>query len=1579
MPVPPSNRPATAEPNVIARSISARFSTRPTLRSVTASLLKERLLDTLPPLAFDPEMTRIAQPLPEGGWRIGLLLDLALEYLASGKPPSLIEQFGQSCFLTNRAPARLTRSTTAREQDMSLIAEVIRELPALVPIAFQEMLADYWNSDIDAGASRWQWLGDLLNGVLKTAAVRHASQNKQQSDLLIELTRHPDKQQRQQAPWANGVIHAHTLETTLVGDAGTFKLQSPDLLVINGETLLLCSVTGNIEAFASREAFEEAWAARFQQVFMTEAITWKRFEPDGNFFDTQAALLLNQQLDDLTAVRLPASERLDVLEQRYDAITDVAAMFVDQAPSPMLFQHLESNTPTWLQNASAVDRMAYRKQVVEYASVTQQNLRRTFQAGVDDLHTFAKKALHEQMLKDQPLAPGYDADQLELTFHVPVGDLGSGYLEPVKMSLTELAIKNLAGRPKGRMTIRHTEEQLIQDWTSESYLLGLVSKVDIGKHYPEMIQTALLADTPEAHERARLFGQELAISLPLLALEHSIKAEQGFTRQGYRYVAAVMHKTNAERHVNGQEIVLRPLAFQRKTGAECDVVGNMFIIEPRDLKADGPRILYRPLYSPALQQYPSRQALLRAIAQAGPLQTSVLTWLEDRARPIYDNNGFNEPHIVRFLPGDEFARPDTPAPATLVGDEAAADWLAALQQGQLLARLFDSNARALVQQGDRQSVSNIESRWVIILEGGWLLFNNLLLPMLSGPAMLVGWLVQVTHSLIQDLPALDSTDTTARQQAWVDVLLNLGLIMLHVAQNRGSGGEIRHASEPPPTPVALDSLRRPSALPHLFAEGPVTEAPPGLASEPPGSGHTLLDFNLSTARDSATARLIEQLKPVRVPWPTPLPEPVSAGVFQGLFRINGQWHTSIAGLLFRVRIVPGFGEVFLVTREHPDNPGIKLKSNGRGHWTLDQGLQLVGGGRRQRMAEARENRRERVQELVLQHQEFVKQQARVQKRVDIADNLMVLKERDPASAQQQRHEARQRFGLELDNQTQTYVSLIAGLKELSALTDVPPDHSLISDLLEFIIKNTRKRVVIADLERLAAEKKYSDFNKGEQQIHDAMQAEGMAVVERYFEYMRETSEINESMIKDYEEVNKRMEELAEIPLFGAKAIKRLNHDRPENELTALALKSFQLTVLRILSVKSLGTDTTTALETAIDPLLMLSQSHAELHTRHVYERSDRIAVLNNLVDHYSNAQDALGSIAIFSADELQMPAFNRLRMIIHQLHLDAEQRLVQEIQQLVPDQPPPSDAPGTSTSEPVAGSSKVPGPSKKPLSSNSRRKVIKTSKGTLIGEVRPRVADQDGDIVDIKDPMKDQPLASFHEHEPNVWVEIVEAKASAPKPSALPYPQIKGEARKALAKVDEQIRKIESYVEKASSPKEIEEQLQREAQKLTRYADKLDTHEQAPRGSGKDVTLITALRDKARVLESKATHLRQNMTLTRLPTDEGIEYLLQKQVLHVEPVGRRAPLSTGRKDFMQEYALLDSRRKAVWYAHFHYAELADNKADFTTAHLKTKAQRYETYESALAKAKEPKQKIEIYRGLISRPVADRYLLPFEPS
>ena len=91
-----------------------------------------------------------------------------------------------------------------------------------------------------------------------------------------------------------------------------------------------------------------------------------------------------------------------------------------------------------------------------------------------------------------------------MVFKVPVGDMGSNYLERVKMSLVDMALENLSGLPKGEMEV-HLHGQRVSDASLPKMLKDLINTVDIGGHYPELLKRELLDDSPVARDRlARL-------------------------------------------------------------------------------------------------------------------------------------------------------------------------------------------------------------------------------------------------------------------------------------------------------------------------------------------------------------------------------------------------------------------------------------------------------------------------------------------------------------------------------------------------------------------------------------------------------------------------------------------------------------------------------------------------------------------------------------------------------------------------------------------------------------------------------------------------------------------------------------------------------------------------------------------------------------------------------------------------------------------------------------------------------------------------------------------------------------------
>ncbi len=1594
-----------------AQAVAHQFAGRPTLRQVVEHHLHERLLEQYPSLVLDMASVKLAIPNQRRGWDMRRLSDVVLDYLARGTPPNLTEVVDtRRCFLSQRPPSRLTYEANGpREPAMAVIERLILDLPHTLPIAFQDALSTYWNGAADTGASRWQWLGDLLTDNLKsTASLLPAGPLR---DMLTALTREPDRRERHTQP--AGFIHAYCLEACVINQGTTTALLSTDLLLVQNDQILLCQASGSVEPFASMEAFTQAWGQRLAGRLLADKVVVKRYEPDGNLFDTQAALLLNLQLDTLEAVPLPATDGVPALEQRFADITDPTPNFAEApAPDPTHQASIQSALPTWLQAANAEQRFAYRRGLIDQAHLQRQNRATSFLDGVENLQDFTTRTLREQMRRDHPES-SVEPGNLQLTFHVPVGDLHSGYLAPVTMSLTALAINNLAAAPNGRMTLRDSSGAALPAWLNEDYVLGekgvfhntpgLIRQVDVGRHYPQTVRERLLGDSAEARRRERLFGEELAVQLPRQALERVIRAEQGFTFLGYRYVKAVLARSAPERMVDDHDIVIRPLAFARAPGAHPDSVSTMFIIEPHEIGA-GPAVLYRPLYPDALQEFTSRAALFDAIATPGPLQDSVLAWMSDKARPIYSHGGFHSPHVLRFGQGDDTVRWPAPPPAQLAQDvnDGQTPLAQALANGTLTQYLYGSNARALVDLADRDAVSNAESRWAVLLEGGWLLFNALLLPLLSGPAMAVGWMVQLAVSLQHDVAGLQSNDASARELAWVDVLLNIGLILLHVAGRQGP--MIERPGEPalPPTLAAL--RRPPNAGAHPAT--PVEQGPVGLPAEPPASDQTLVDFVHSNARDASRRRLLDALRDLQVPWPSQHPSPVATGAFKGLYRIDQQWHASVAGLLFRVTIVPGFGEVYLIHPQKPTHPGFRLVRNPQGQWVLDQGLTLRGGGPKSRfkakLAQIDEKRTQASDEINRISDEVSVSIKRLQPIDQVLDATRLKFEQahnalgktrlrlrsapdDPALLADhrekvvQRSRARTAFQVFQERFDQAAAQLLQQRRDLLKAYGQMKEVDTRFDYEGLCVEQYQSILATEEIRVNQLSSLYLATFVSEQgeSLIDLQNAAHDVQAVRYVKDLLETNwAVSERHAEAMIAIESTLQKMAaHLKIGAAQRLKYLNGHPKRRFYNRLNATLESLDVLTDLSI-----DQTIPASTPLEQYFLdrhdqlqstqssLEDSHLELLTTEGFTAAERKAVLTNLITHYNRRLQIYQSLLEIGSAQVHpryMPLLiERLNTVRDSAEADLANLLRED--EFLPPQPV--------SFKPIRAASK------------SKRVFKSRDRGALVGELEPAQHDQPFPTIVIRNPLTQQVSGRFMEHPNEGWVEIVEArpvKPAEPTPTLSPA-NLRAQAQRLLEEVPAIERSVAFQKKKLTDPARRDELNPRDwHDMLAHQADRLDSvaAELAGQHSDKPDMLQTAER-----LQSRARELRAQATLdciegykAQRPRQENIDYLRAHAAVDIGLV--HGPQRTAANDFVTEFAVREKNALTVlWYAHFHYSRADVPPGEYTKAHLKRPEHRFITLKDLLAQADTDSRAIarNLYNP-ITAPLDQRLFLSLMPA
>jgi hypothetical protein len=753
----------TAIPKASAVDIVTQLVTGPSLQEVASKTLREALKTLYPNLDIDPRLAMVVQPtwaIVEGrvvpdGYQAGSLTNALVRLGLSGTTVTYLD--GEH-YLTLQpgvpAPAHLPVKIDA-------IGLLLNELAPLLFIAYKEQHVDYWDEFTYPGQPRWQQLSEALRNLWNVDA--SVGWDADEIAMAQAIFKQPDPQQRlAPAPYS---AKAYLIDL----DRGNADTQSHltllDAAVLVGSiadrTLILThAITQGFQRFDSLEELGEALLRIYGANASGEDLKWRLVEPQGNFFDQQACTLISMEADALGEI----SFFQDSPGKRVYPHTGTAGK--PAQPTPRLeahFERLQPMLPDWLNDALPMDQTRYSRHLLDLTTLQHENNGKSFQSEITSLQAFTRAALIKQILKEQPDAQDVNIDNIEITitslvvwgtFVLP------GNTQTQTWTLTELALQNLAGLPLGNKTVRYKDGSPVPEWMSATFLEKLVSTVDIGKTYPAHLKAVLIDDSVQASRLERLYTSQLRVELPLLALQHKIQGRAGIDESGYRYVVAALATTDAERYVDGEEIVIRPLAFvAHRSRSTADTVDNMYVIGPRDADK-GPCVLYRPLFDKALLQYPGFANLLFAIQHSRHLRDSVLAWLPDDVRFNYSQFVFTArlPSVWTI-------------PQLMINPTTALDMSGAVALGtqviasDVLATLHERNVKALVTQADRQSVSDAEARWASLKQGGWVMLNAAL-PFLGRSVGTAAWIWQIMDDL-QEIT--DGANEQSAKVAWTAI------------------------------------------------------------------------------------------------------------------------------------------------------------------------------------------------------------------------------------------------------------------------------------------------------------------------------------------------------------------------------------------------------------------------------------------------------------------------------------------------------------------------------------------------------------------------------------------------------------------------------------------------------------------------------------------------------------------------------------------------------------------------------------------------------------------------------------------
>lgn len=1532
--------------------VARQFATRPTLRSVLSQQLlavlqqTHPLLLTVQPALADAQAILLISPDPlQPSWSSQPLLEVAMRAVFEQQPMDFTPVAGRHYQLSVAAPHRFAHADDSLSYVALGSADVaLNALLVELPLWLQQAQIDYWNAQAGAGVSRELW----LQGVLQQAVLQNLplqSLDEAQRRCLRGLLK-----DGQAAP------QAFAVQAQLIDGEHRQVVTLPQLLVV-GEAdarrlTLWCTPCGVIRAFDTFESLSSTLLAQLAERHRFEHMVWDRYLLEGNVFASQVCLLLESQLQHIAALHWQRFDDIAHMERVLHALTDPAMHFIPGyiQPAPAGIQ-----LPPGLSRAKMADNVAYQSALLQLAVDQQESDGVGALDGIPTLQAFARQRLAQLLTANHGLDAAYDSDDIVLELAIArgvpggagVGPGGGESLEALgSKSLTEFAIGNLSALHGAFIkSVTHRTGLPLPQSLDAQAIKRMVTDADVGGRYPRLVAQEL-DERSVRPARVRRFAREWRNDLAFQAL--AAKLDNRLSDTGLQVVTDYCLG-----HVDLQTpgIALIPLAFKRAAASkQRDVVRGAYLLfsaEPAKL------LLYCPLFAPPLlREYSSFAELLAAVRTSPTLQKNLLAWMAPEVQDIYGQGGFAEPHIAE-LGIDPFNLPETPDPANL----DIRLWL-----HQVDEKLYSANRDLLLELAQLHSTSTAQSRWQRLAEGAWLLFNTATL-LIRGPIASVAWLIQLLESLDDDLGALGAGSDFERGAAAVDVLLNLGMALLHQHAPPFPGG----AMQPPPPPRLLGSSERfGSASGAQATQGKVVLQGPSLLATSQLDMRTRGNqgFNFLTAQNK------QALRRMRVNVSLDALQPVASGTRQGLYEVDERLYLAMAGMTFRVGFTEGGIRVF--DGDQLTGPWLEFQA---GAWRIDRAMRGVGGMPKRRV--------ERLREANAALQESLN-----------STEASLLREINALVIDFNKHRA----------------FLVKAVEELSSYSGTPgaPAQQILSN----IAKQARLRVV-ADLKSMvdkgfAHDQVVSQIARTgrpaldmQEAIRRQRNATRYDLIERCTVYSRELNVLiaeanlqqlgdaiavlpeSESEKRSYQTFYQQVEavvgwrtELVDllarfdrvledsladrlVAFRNEETGERINKEAwlgqiiQERRLTAV---DHAFGLLMDLAEASLNRLAAVDEQVLVDYADYLSnpelRSSGSAHGEAAAEPDlkERVEILSGVLQDYKQAEAMSGYLTSLGGEAVRQEPLAAYRRVLKQLIDVAQEDLDQAVRE-------------TELAEPRQPRLPVY------ASRGGRRKVVTTRRGH---RVVAEEAEVDGHTVVRQLDFRKAVLKTFHQQDGR-WVEDSAALPLTPEPVPETLASVSAaRAASLLGQVEKVIGLARQYF-KADEPRGLETVIDGHINKLTELSAKLpDQHNES---------LLERLGDGIDRLHNARDDMLRGLYLsTRHPTAQSLRFLLQHEAVTVSRSQARKATLAG--DYLDIYEVrrravgAQTQGKGLWEAHFHYPEATTPALAFSKGHLKIWSERKLGREAQMRAAQTRNELLFIYRGdLKADQVSD--LFPFE--
>ncbi|MEN5108031.1 DUF6543 domain-containing protein [Pseudomonas sp. TWI672] len=1541
MPIQPSPVPD------FRRAVATEFFSRPTLRSVLSQQILELLVPCHAALAgarlpdAEPLILNIPARIASGpqtydAWTPRPLLEVMLEAFHARQPLASLGADGGDFLLAVREPWFL-RDQQGNKLPSGAISirpqlAALDDLLLMLADNFCQALVDYWTASGSQGVSRDLWLQHLLKTAL-LQNLRLQSLDDQQRQCLLSLLKNH-----------GATPSVFMVQVQLDNDAQWL----PNLLVRGEwderEVFLWCAPSSLVRAFASLDDFAETLRDEFAEHQRFESMAWHRYELEGDVFAQQSSLLLEIMLDDIGRLRYAQLPDCSLLERAFSALSDPARWFIEgygQASEAQIA------LPPGLRNSNAANNFVYQRGVFELALAQAQSEGGGALEDVLDLRSYTRQALRARMLADFPVEANYFPDDLVLQLTINAGwpggagvGPGDSAVEHRSMTLTDFAIGNLWSLQSAQLTgITHRENQLIMDWMNVDYVKSLVQRVDIGKHYPTYVAQKL--DDPATQtERIKRFGREWRCSLLFSALYARLQG--GLSDAGLQCVTDFCHG-----YLDPQlpALMLMPLAFRREASAiEQDEVSGMYVLfaaEPAKV------LLYRPLYNATpLLEFASLDLMMAAIRKPGPLQDSVLEWMSPASRAAYAYGGFYEPH----WPGPILASdllPERGRPPTF----AAQFW-----RNDVDVRLYKANRNLLVELADRESVSNAESRWAVLVQGAWLLFDVVTL-LLRGPVAVVAWLVQAISGLHDDLVALRDGSAFERSAAVVDLLLNACMALMHLRLPR------LHLSEPVRDLPARGAMPGwPGAQAMVVPIQGKVGVPGGLAKH----GSTRLDFSWRGTQgfNVLSPQQRKVVSGMRVDVSLEGLEPLAAGAERGLYRVGEHYYLTLGDGVYQAT----FEEqgLRMVGADGGLGPWLAFE---HGQWRVDRGLRLQGGMPRSRLEALKEENRKKIEQLKSEETVLARQHNALadtlnrhrdllgekDKRIAVLEALaepddLALRELELTQRLRKQinlkivYEVKSLIGNSLEHE-RVVASLFSMRHDNNAYSNAVREqrsrirHSLIENISTFYnelasIINDEDVQSLADQVVIHPEQaeEISQYEHFRSVLEEVIKWESDLVdMSRLLDTLLDETLKDDSYVFRNDETHQRINKEAELKgTIEARRVSAIDLDfRLLQDLAEVSLDRLADVEERVLSQY---------LEyLAGDSLKSAGNAHGDLAGSNL-ALAEQIEVLSGILEGYEEAAamaDYLGSVG---GAAIRQEPLQQYKRTLRGLQRAAQNELAQAVRE-------------QELSEPAAPRPVFYTPR------GGRRKLVRTHRGRkVLGEE----VELDGvAVVQQRDERTRHVLKTFRQ-QGDEWVEDAPQPDEAKPPFSPQIPRLARKRAQALLDEVDRINKLARSFFQAEQPNGLATVVDGHLEKL-RIA-----HSTLPRMTPDDA-LFEQLGAAIERLQATRRDLLTGIYLsTDHPDASSLRFLLDNHQVTIHRAGPRKLLAAG--DYLDVYEIRRMPRAGqaqgdgLWEAHFHYLDMDTTARQFSKGHLKLWAQRKLGRLAQLRAATSGEALVAIYRG-----------------